>query len=145
MHRQQCFGKYVRCISQWTAIQSSILSANVPDLQVTTANPSNSISRQRTTIYNRYSAVSTIQLLTHSHAHTFHGPLDFVRDYPVELVPEPIWILLEQETVSGSGISWAICTSAPHPRLITTPATHHSVSSILIHINTFTQIPLALI
>ena len=24
--------------------------------------------------------------------------------------------LLEQETVSGSGISWAICKSAPHPR-----------------------------
>ena len=22
---------------------------------------------------------------------------------------KPIWILLEQETVSGSGISWAIC------------------------------------
>jgi len=24
--------------------------------------------------------------------------------------------LLEQETVSGSGICWAICKSAPHPR-----------------------------
>jgi len=24
--------------------------------------------------------------------------------------------LLEQEIVSGSGICWAICTSAPHPR-----------------------------
>jgi len=35
--------------------------------------------------------------------------LDFVRDYPGELVPEQIWILLKQETVSGSGISWAIC------------------------------------
>jgi len=35
--------------------------------------------------------------------------------------------LLEQETVGGSGISWAICKSAPHPRQITTPASHHSV------------------
>jgi len=26
---------------------------------------------------------------------------------------KPIWILLKQETVSGSGISWAICKSAP--------------------------------
>ena len=26
---------------------------------------------------------------------------------------EPIWILLKQETVSGSGISWAVCKSAP--------------------------------
>jgi len=35
--------------------------------------------------------------------------------------------LLEQEIVSGSGISWAICKSAPHPRQITMPAPHHSV------------------
>jgi len=32
-----------------------------------------------------------------------------------------------EETVSGSGISWAICKSAPRTRQITTPATHHSV------------------
>jgi len=35
--------------------------------------------------------------------------------------------LLKQETVSGSGISWAICKSAPRSRLITMPAAHHSV------------------
>ena len=40
---------------------------------------------------------------------------------------KPIWILLKQETVSGSGISWAICKSAPHPRHITMPAAQHSV------------------
>ena len=40
---------------------------------------------------------------------------------------KPIWILLKQETVSGSGISWAICKSAPSSRHITTPAPHHSV------------------
>ena len=40
---------------------------------------------------------------------------------------KPIWILLEQETVGGSGISWAICKSAPRFRRITTPAPHHSV------------------
>jgi len=34
---------------------------------------------------------------------------------------------LEQETVSGSGISWAICKSAPQPWLITMSASHHSV------------------
>ena len=37
------------------------------------------------------------------------------------------WILLKQETVSGSGISWAICKSAPCSRQTTTPAPHHSV------------------
>jgi len=35
--------------------------------------------------------------------------------------------LLKQETASGSGISWAICKSAPRPREITTLAPHHSV------------------
>ena len=40
---------------------------------------------------------------------------------------KPIWFLLKQETVSGSGISWAICKSAPCSRQITTPAPHHSV------------------
>jgi len=34
---------------------------------------------------------------------------------------------LKQETVSGSGISWAICESAPHSRQTTIPAPHHSV------------------
>jgi len=40
---------------------------------------------------------------------------------------QPIWILLKQETVSGSGISWAICNSAPRSRQITTPAPHDSI------------------
>jgi len=40
---------------------------------------------------------------------------------------KPIWILLKQETMSGSGISWAICMSAPHSWLITMPAPHHWV------------------
>ena len=40
---------------------------------------------------------------------------------------KPMWILLKQETVSGSGISWDICKSAPRGRQITTPAPHHSV------------------
>ena len=39
---------------------------------------------------------------------------------------KPIWILLKQETVSGSCISWAICKSASHSRQITTPASHYS-------------------
>jgi len=36
-----------------------------------------------------------------------------------------IWILLKQETVGGSGISWAICKSAP--RQISVPAPHHLI------------------
>jgi len=40
---------------------------------------------------------------------------------------KPIWIILKQETVSGSGISWTIYKSAPRSRQITTPASRHSV------------------
>ena len=40
---------------------------------------------------------------------------------------KPIWILLKQEAVSGSSISWAVCKSAPRSRQITMPAPHHSV------------------
>ena len=40
---------------------------------------------------------------------------------------KPVWILLKQETVSGSGISWAVCKSATRSRQITMPAPHHSV------------------
>ena len=40
---------------------------------------------------------------------------------------KPIWILLKQETVSGSGVSWAICKSALRSRQIIMPAPHHSV------------------
>jgi len=34
---------------------------------------------------------------------------------------KPIWILLKQETVSGSGSSWATCKSASPSRQITMP------------------------
>ena len=40
---------------------------------------------------------------------------------------KPIWIFLDQETVSGSGISWAMYKSAPRTTQITTPAPHHSI------------------
>ena len=40
---------------------------------------------------------------------------------------KPIWILLKQETASGSGISWAICKSATRCRQTTMPAPHQLV------------------
>jgi len=55
--------------------------------------------------------------------YTFNGP--FYCDYPGDPVKvKPIWILLKQQTVSGSGISWAICMSAPRSRQITMIASH---------------------
>jgi len=64
--------------------------------------------------------------LTHAHTHLFYGPLNFVQNYLGESIPEPIWVLLKQETVSGSGINWAIYISATRTRQITMPVAHHS-------------------
>ena len=65
---------------------------------------------------------------THTHTHTrlmalFPG----LPRWASTRKAKPIWILLKQETVSGSGITWAICKSAPCSRQITMPAPHHSV------------------
>ena len=51
------------------------------------------------------------------HTHPLNGPLSGttqVSRYHRKV--KPIWILLEQETVSGCGISWAVCKSAPRSR-----------------------------
>jgi len=41
---------------------------------------------------------------------------------------KPFWILMKQEMMGGSGISWTICKSfAPGSRQITMPVPHHSV------------------
>jgi len=59
------------------------------------------------------------QIAMETHIHPFYGP--------GEPVPEPIWILLKQERVSGSGISWAVCKSTPSLIQISMPTPHHSV------------------
>ena len=71
---------------------------------------------------NCLSTSQTIISVSTTHSHTRQQPC--VHDYPGV---KPIWILLKQETVSGSGISWATCKSAPRSRQITTPAPHHTV------------------
>ena len=64
---------------------------------------------------------------TRARARAFNGPFPVTTQVSRYQKGKPIWILLKQETVSGSGISWAICKSAPCSRQITTPAPHHSV------------------
>ena len=59
---------------------------------------------------------------------TFNGPFSGTTQVSNRKL-KPIWILLKQETVSGSGISWAVCKSAPCSRQIAMPAPHHSVST----------------
>jgi len=64
----------------------------------------------------------------HTHTHT-HLPALFpgLPGWAGTRKVKPIWILLKQDTVSGSDISWAICKYAPRSRQITTPATRCSV------------------
>jgi len=85
--------------------------------------------------------LSVYESITHTHirltalcpglsgwaAHSFNGPFPGLPRWAGTRKVKPIWILLEQETVSGSGIHWAICKSAPHTRQTTIPAPHRSV------------------
>ena len=71
---------------------------------------------------------SSTQARMHTHTHTrltarFSGTTRWAGIRKVK----PIWTLLKQETVSGSGTSWDIYKSATRSRQITTPAPHHSV------------------
>jgi len=75
------------------------------------------------TLESLYLPVST----RHTHTHPFNGPFPGLPRSAGTRKAKPIWILLKQETVSGSGISWAVCKSAPHSKQITTPTPHHSV------------------
>jgi len=67
---------------------------------------------------------------THTHTHTHTSLTAICPGLPRwagTRKVKPNWILLKQRTVSGNGISWAICKFAPCSRQITTPAPHHSV------------------
>ena len=66
--------------------------------------------------------------MLHTHAHTHLTALcPGLPGLAGTTKVKQLWMLLEQETASGSGISWAICKSAPCSRQTTMPAPHHSV------------------
>ena len=69
---------------------------------------------------------SSTQQHTHS-THPFNGPFSATTQVSRYQKGKTNLDLLKQETVSGSGIGWAICKSAPRSRQITTPAPHQSV------------------
>ena len=56
--------------------------------------------------------IMVYDVYTPTHTHPFNGPLSRTSRMSLTRKVKPIWILLKQETVSGSGISWAICKSA---------------------------------
>jgi len=72
-------------------------------------------------IYARRGGISS------NHTHPFNGPFSGTTRVSWYQKGKTNLDFNEQETVSGSGISWAICKSAPHSRQITTPAPHRSV------------------
>ena len=88
--------------------------------------PRTSARRSRTICSDQSAAVHINQHITVTYTHLtalFPGIPGRAGTRKVK----PIWILLIQEAVSSSGISWAMCKSTPCSRQITTPAPHHSV------------------
>ena len=67
---------------------------------------------------------SSTPVLNNKEPHTrpFNGPFPVLPGWAGIRKAKPIWILIKQERVSSSGISWAICKSAPSSRQITIPA-----------------------
>jgi len=117
-----------RCVLQWMRSLSASLTdqSQAPMLSlVFSCRPLPHSSLHLTTVKPPLHS-SRSQTLTHTH--TFNGPLSrTIPGWAGTRKVKPIWIIVKQETVSGSGISWAICKSAPRSRQITMPATHRSV------------------
>ena len=86
-----------------------------------------------TTVFCRPDALPVTQptlmpvVHTHTHTHPIKGPFSGTTQVSWYQKGKTNLILLKQETVSGSGISWAVCKSAPLSRQITTLAPNHSV------------------
>jgi len=103
------------------------------DNQAIKAKPFETSERQQKQEFNSLlllDAAHVAQLTASKHTHTHTRLMALFLGLPGwagTRKVKPIWILLKQETVNGSGISWAICTSAPCSKQITTPAPHHSV------------------
>jgi len=98
-----CYGNFVVSLLWWTAIVYTLFNYHVQGTQL---------------IDIHY---------THTYTHRFNGPFPGQPRWAGTRKVKPVWILLKQVTSSGSGISWAICKSAPCSRQITTPAPDHSV------------------
>ena len=71
--------------------------------------------------------VAKVHTYIQTYIHPFNCPLSGTTRVNRYQRGKTIWILLKQEAVSGSGISWAVCKSAPCSRQTTTPAPRHSV------------------
>jgi len=75
------------------------------------------------------SGTCSLHTVIHHHsAYICHGYYVFNGLFFQDNLDKPFWILMKQEIMGVSGISWTICKSfAPQSRQITTPVPHHSV------------------
>jgi len=113
---------------QKTAVASAGQYANNLHIrQTTTLTLYNSISTGHMLIMMPNQQCKSIKGTATTHTHPFNGPLSRTTQVSRYQKSKTNLDFLKQETVSGSGISWAICKSAHHSRQITTPTTHHSV------------------
>ena len=132
-----CVIVFFFCGFMWLILLQTFMSPKLSVIALSIVPPIALLSR----IYGRYvqnitkqvqdslagATQVTISVLLWTHTHPFNGPFLGLPRWAGARKVKPIWILLKQETVSGSGISCAICKSAPHSRQITMPAPHHSV------------------
>ena len=127
-------GRYIICDIIWTCISNALSHARITRTPSETGVYSPAIradqSRNVSAVDVRPKIYYSANFLSCSYIHTYARLTALFMGLPGWAGTKkvtPIWILLEQETVSGSGISWAICKSAHSSRQITTPAPHHSV------------------
>jgi len=118
--------QYTGTLSTFITIGPNIDARLATDILFWSSNSAILTHRRHTinTLFN----MKTVWQAKHTHTHTrltalFPG----LPRWAGTRKAKPIWILLNQETVSGSGISWTICKSAPRSRQIIMPTSHHSV------------------
>ena len=88
---------------------------------------SKTLHPQNPPVVNWRCQLTQVDLYSHTHIHTRLTALwPGLPRWAGTRKVKPIWILLKQEIVSGSDISWAICKSALCSRQIATPAPQHS-------------------
>ena len=119
-HHATIFAKVIKTLLTSSCVASSL---SLPDFSLVIY--SHSIIRLSCNLTAKLFIPRQKHTYTHTHAH-LTALCTGLPGWAVTRKVKPIWILLKQETVSGSGISWAICKSASSSRQITMAVPHHS-------------------
>jgi len=102
---------FFKMIEQNRHLLTSSLKGDLVGLYRCAQMMSSNVSEFRYKLYNP-AIYSRNDWGTHTHTHTrLTAPCAGLPGWAGTRKVKPVWILLDQETVSGSGISWAICFS----------------------------------